>query len=195
MYHKKQSVSGRRGGGFLMLLWSKTAAPGQCHALPGCAQHEEAPGCLQQLSARPFWLGALYFVCVALLLLSLSFHHFHRPLILPLYLFVSTFFFLGFSISLTFFSLPLFSLSAVSSLFFSSTLSVFLTSSFLPSLFLPVVFSLFHSLLYVCFSPFALEVIMTSVRRNLELHSRYFCSTTLHKLLSLTRETRDVLRL
>jgi hypothetical protein len=56
------------------------------------------------------------------------------------------------------------------------------------------VFSLFHSLLYVCFSPFALKVIMTSVRRNFELHRRYFYSTTLYKLLSLTRETRDVLR-
>jgi hypothetical protein len=57
------------------------------------------------------------------------------------------------------------------------------------------VFSLFHSLLYVYFSPFAFEVIMTSARRNFELHRRYFYSTTLHKLLSLTRETRDVLRL
>lgn len=78
-----------------MLLWSKTAAPGQCHALPGCAQHEEAPGCLQQLSARPFWLGALYFVCVALFLLSLSFHHFHRPLFLPLYVFIRIYIFLS----------------------------------------------------------------------------------------------------
>jgi hypothetical protein len=57
------------------------------------------------------------------------------------------------------------------------------------------VFSLFHSLLYVCFSPFALEVVMTSVRRNFELHRRYVYSTTLYKLQSLTRETRDVLRL
>jgi len=178
-----------------MLLWSKTAAPGQCHALPGCAQHEEAPGCLQQLSARPFWLGALYFVCVALFLLSLSSHYFHRPLILPLHLFVSTFFFLGFSISLTFFSLKLFSPSSVSSLFFSSTLSVFLTRFFLPSLFLPIVFSLFHPLLYVCFSPFALEAIMTSVRRNFEMHRRYFYSTTLYQLLSITGETRDALSL
>lgn len=36
---------------------------------------------------------------------------------------------------------------------------------------------------------------MTSVRRNFELHRRYVYSTTLYKLQSLTRETRDVLRL
>jgi hypothetical protein len=51
------------------------------------------------------------------------------------------------------------------------------------------VFSLFHSLLYVCFSPFALEAITTSVERNFQLHGRYFYSTALYKLLSLTRET------
>ena len=154
-----------------MLLWSKTAAPGQCHALPGCAQHKEAPGCLQQLSARPFWLGALISSLFLLFLLSLSFPHFYRPLILSLYLFVSTFFFLVFSISLTFLSLPFFSLSSSSSLFFSSTPSVCLTRSWL---------SLFHSLLCVCFSPFALEAIMTAVRRNFELHRRYFFTTTLY---------------
>jgi hypothetical protein len=33
------------------------------------------------------------------------------------------------------------------------------------------VFSLFHSLLYVCFSPFALEAVMTSVRRNFQLQA------------------------
>lgn len=123
--------------GVLMLLWSKTAAPGQCHALPGCAQHEEAPGCLQQLSARPFWLSALYFVCVASFLLSLSFHHFHRPFFPYIYSYHLHF---SFSLSLTFFSLPLLSLSSVSSLFFSSTLSVFLTRSVLLSLFLLLYF-------------------------------------------------------
>jgi hypothetical protein len=49
--------------------------------------------------------------------------------------------------------------------------------------------------LYVCFSPFALEAIMTSVRRNFEMHRRYFYSTTLYQLLSITGETRDALSL
>lgn len=177
-----------------MLLWSKTAAPGQCHALPGCAQHEEAPGCLQQLSARPFWLGALYFVCVPLFLLSLSFRHFHLPLTLPSYLFISTFFLSRFLYFPHIFLSKTF-LSSISSLFFSSTISVFLTRSFLLSLFLPIVFSLFHSLLCVCFSPFALEATVTSVMRNFELHRGYFYYTTLCRLSSLAGETRGALSL
>jgi uncharacterized membrane protein YozB (DUF420 family) len=55
------------------------------------------------------------------------------------------------------------------------------------------VFSLFHSLLYVCFSPFALETIMTSARHKFQMHRRYVYSTTFDQLLNLTRETRDAL--
>jgi hypothetical protein len=57
MYHRKQSHLA--GGGCRMLLWSKSAAPGQCHALAACAQREDAHGCLQQILARPFRLISL----------------------------------------------------------------------------------------------------------------------------------------
>jgi hypothetical protein len=71
-----------------MLLWSKSAAPGQCHALAACAQLKDAHGSSSADLGTPL-LDHFLFISYFSSVLFFSSVYFYRPLcFIPVYLYI-----------------------------------------------------------------------------------------------------------